>query len=192
MAENLSYEKMLDQYPNLGEYFPSNEVAQLLRGKRLMSPEEKIDIFGGVEKVNTNISFAQNNGSEVPFIVLLACERQHMTSREIVRFAYIATNQEYMLAIPTLFRTLTELQGEGFLDRVEGVTLIRKLRGDYRVTLGHKGYSITGGKAIEKRVELLEGQGASNSSRGFLPLPRPIQNLELQGLKVYGQAWERI
>lgn len=174
MSEFLSHQEVLTRYPYLAGYFPANEVAQLLGDRRLRSAEEKIGIFGGVTQIGNNIHLAQKTGSEVPYIILLACDRDPMINFEIIRFTYIATEGEYLLAVPTLGRTIKDLLKEGFLNPVNNITLLihQSGAGDYKEIPNRTGYSITVGKAIEKRAKSLTSQEAQTPQ--LIPQPRPI------------------
>lgn len=167
---NLSREDIINQYPDLANYLSTHDVAQLMNGRRLMSPEEKIEMFGGIDQVGNNIRLAKQKRSERPYIVLLACEKEPMTGREIDRFARLATKGEYIFGVSLLYVTIRNLLNEGLIRRLEGITLITLF--DEGSIIDTAGYLLTGGKAVRRRVELLEKEG--NKGFGFIPSPQPI------------------
>src|SRR3989344_6831255 len=120
----VSFEDVVVEYQHLKEYLEKHGRAQIQEGKRLMSPEEKIERFGGIDWVKRNLQHASRER-----VILQACRDGIMVGVEIFRFfEAIGVHPDPS----ALHYALVRLQGRdesehGKIKRIPGITLIRNL-----------------------------------------------------------------
>lgn len=170
-----SLENILSQYPFLKERLTSKGKGLLVGGKRSPSIRERLEMFGGAAQVGQNIEIAKQNGSEKPYIVLLACEQYPAITIDIALFAYHATREEYMFPMASLHITIRNLGQDGFLEKVLGVTYF-SLQEEHIVDITNYpergGYLIVGGGS-RKRAELLAQPISGGFFGGLTQTPQP-------------------
>ena len=147
----VSFDEVVATYPFVKDWLATHGRAQILDDKRLLSAEEKLDIFGGIEQVKKNlggISAGILNINLAVLVVLLACRQGAMVPFEIVRFSELVGYQLEVFMVENAVGRLQRHEDEkeiGKLVPVEGITYVmpeRKGSSKFRI-VNRKGYLTT-------------------------------------------------
>lgn len=107
--------QILQQFPFLAEWLESHQNADVEIGRRLMSPEERVERAGGMEFVRSNLSIAENSGKRLTYLILTACNQELISSMSIRRFTDLFGRMTY--AVPTLFEEYRQLEKQDLITR---------------------------------------------------------------------------
>lgn len=160
---------ILKQYPSLKEWLSRHRTAQLDGDKRLLSAEEKIEIFGGVHKLKTNVQLLRGK-QQSRYLILLACHQEPMVGFEIGRFIKSVNGKD--LAVGDLYENISKLMDEGLAIVKAPLTFIH-LFPDGRsgsVRTNSKGY-LTIENGTRQRVDMLRTTGRTDPTRKLAPEP---------------------
>lgn len=176
---HLPYSELVQVYPSVEEWLadPEHRAAQVRDGARLASAEEKIELFGGLERVKENLADPIRRRRRSS-IILQACRQGYMTGGEILHFGRLVGVDMHIapmyMDIANLMRAEDEEEGSK-LRGIEGVTYIVRVAAKpdtFRVTEGRKAFETTetGMRQLAKDVRRVE-------SRGWLGVfqPKPTQ-----------------
>ncbi len=148
-------------HPGLEEWFKSgNRYALYDSDKRLPSPEEKIELSGGLARVQENLVVAQRAGLADVYLTLLFCDRTHMDNLNILRGRELISKKS--VSIGQGYVEIRKLLDNGLLEKKEGLTRIANWEGVLNI-VQTRGYVATN-EGLARRVGILE----TGNNSGFL------------------------
>jgi hypothetical protein len=169
-TDQIEYSLVIERYPEAAEWLLEHKRAQVKDGKRLLSAEEKIELFGGAEQLRRRLYV--NGDPFVSTVVLQACRQGAMTALEIIDFTRLAIGMD--LDPLTLHYSLQGLETNGEKSRIQvisGITQISR-RWGRRFHIGERNGWLTTDYGT-RALNLYLTQPEKRFSLGGIFQPRP-------------------
>lgn len=165
----LSRQEILQEFPYLEEWFENHDRADidLTQGKRLMSPEERVERAGGMDLVRSNVEIAKKSRQDFEYLVLTSCNFEPISVTQVIFFTCLFRDMPF--SVPKVHFGIQELEEQGFLSH-RRVTFISLYRGNQMGEVHFNWHGdITTEEGLRRRVGTVERKPAEGFVGKLVP-----------------------